>query len=105
MKTNLIYATRTSLIAALRGLLFGYDTAIIPEATMGNDLNLCDHERRSQLLFGEAKDRNGYCSIRPIFRLFDDSFTLEDVKNYDQLPQWKFGISSFINYTLKRNLS
>ena len=50
-------------------------------ATLGNDVNLRDYEGRSALLLGEAKDQNGSCSIGPFIRLFDDSFTLEDVKN------------------------
>lgn len=49
-------------------------------ATLGNDVNLRDYEGRSALLLGEAKDQNGSCSIGPLFRLFDDSFSLEDVK-------------------------
>jgi fumarylacetoacetate (FAA) hydrolase family protein len=50
-------------------------------ATLGNDVNLRDYEGRSALLLGEAKDQNGSCSIGPLFRLFDDSFSLDDVKN------------------------
>ncbi|MCC7305765.1 MAG: fumarylacetoacetate hydrolase family protein [Alphaproteobacteria bacterium] len=50
-------------------------------ATLGNDVNLRDVEGRSALLLGEAKDRNGSCSIGPFIRLFDGyTFTLEDVK-------------------------
>lgn len=50
-------------------------------ATLGNDVNLRDYEGRSALLLGEAKDQNGSCAIGPLFRLFDDTFHLEDVKN------------------------
>ncbi|WP_149276499.1 fumarylacetoacetate hydrolase family protein [Pareuzebyella sediminis] len=50
-------------------------------ATLGNDVNLRDYEGRSALLLGEAKDQNGSCAIGPLFRLFDETFTLEDVKN------------------------
>ena len=49
-------------------------------ATLGNDVNLRDYEGRSALLLGEAKDQNGSCSIGPLFRLFDESFTLDTVK-------------------------
>lgn len=50
-------------------------------ATLGNDVNLRDYEGRSALLLGEAKDQNGSCSIGPLFRLFDETFSLNDVKN------------------------
>ncbi|MEM0964760.1 MAG: fumarylacetoacetate hydrolase family protein [Verrucomicrobiota bacterium] len=50
-------------------------------ATLGNDVNLRDYEGRSALLLGEAKDQNGSCSIGPFFRLFDEGFSLEIVKN------------------------
>jgi len=49
-------------------------------ATLGNDVNLRDYEGRSALLLGEAKDQNGSCAIGPFYRMFDDAFTLEDVK-------------------------
>jgi fumarylacetoacetate (FAA) hydrolase family protein len=50
-------------------------------ATLGNDVNLRDYEGRSALLLGEAKDQNGSCSIGPLIRLFDGTFSLKDVKN------------------------
>ncbi|HEA29552.1 MAG TPA: fumarylacetoacetate hydrolase [Leeuwenhoekiella sp.] len=49
-------------------------------ATLGNDVNLRDYEGRSALLLGEAKDQNGSCAIGPLFRMFDETFILEDVK-------------------------
>jgi len=49
-------------------------------ATLGNDVNLRDVEGRSALLLGKAKDNNASCAIGPLIRLFDDSFTLDDVR-------------------------
>lgn len=49
-------------------------------ASLGNDVNLRDVEGRSALLLGKAKDNNGSCAIGPFIRLFDASFTLEDVR-------------------------
>ncbi|SMH48855.1 Fumarylacetoacetate (FAA) hydrolase family protein [Rathayibacter oskolensis] len=47
-------------------------------ATLGNDVNLRDFEGRSALLLGEAKDNNGSCSLGPMIRLFDDTFSQSD---------------------------
>lgn len=49
-------------------------------ATLGNDVNLRDFEGRSALLLSKAKDNRGSCSIGPFIRLFDDGFTLDDVR-------------------------
>jgi fumarylacetoacetate (FAA) hydrolase family protein len=49
-------------------------------ATLGNDVNLRDMEGRSALLLGIAKDNNASCSIGPFVRLFDQTFTLDDVR-------------------------
>jgi fumarylacetoacetate (FAA) hydrolase family protein len=49
-------------------------------ATLGNDVNLRDVEGRSALLLGRAKDNNASCALGPLLRLFDASFTLEDVR-------------------------
>jgi fumarylacetoacetate (FAA) hydrolase family protein len=50
-------------------------------AALGNDVNLRDIEGRSALLLGKAKDNNASCAIGPFIRLFDDDFTLDDVRN------------------------
>jgi fumarylacetoacetate (FAA) hydrolase family protein len=49
-------------------------------ATLGNDVNLRDFEGRSALLLCKAKDNTGSCAIGPFVRLFDDGFTLDDVR-------------------------
>jgi fumarylacetoacetate (FAA) hydrolase family protein len=49
-------------------------------ATLGNDVNLRDVEGRSALLLSKAKDNNGSCAIGPFIRLFDGSYTLDDVR-------------------------
>ncbi|MGR2740521.1 fumarylacetoacetate hydrolase family protein [Billgrantia sp. Q4P2] len=49
-------------------------------ATLGNDVNLRDVEGRSALLLGKAKDNNASCAIGPFIRLFDESFTLNSVR-------------------------
>lgn len=50
-------------------------------AALANDVNLRDYEGRSSLLLGKAKDQNGSCPIGPMFRLFDDSYSLQDAAN------------------------
>ncbi|MCX7305689.1 MAG: fumarylacetoacetate hydrolase family protein [Hyphomicrobiales bacterium] len=50
-------------------------------ATLGNDVNLRDVEGRSALLLGKAKDNNASASLGPFIRLFDDGFSLDDVKS------------------------
>ncbi|WP_260610470.1 fumarylacetoacetate hydrolase family protein [Sphingomonas sp. IC081] len=52
-------------------------------ATLGNDVNLRDFEGRSALLLGKAKDNNASCSLGPFIRLFDDGFSMEDVRTAD----------------------
>jgi fumarylacetoacetate (FAA) hydrolase family protein len=52
-------------------------------ATLGNDVNLRDVEGRSALLLGKAKDNNASATIGPFIRLFDDTFTLDDVRKME----------------------
>ncbi len=49
-------------------------------ATLGNDVNLRDFEGRSALLLGKAKDNRASSALGPFIRLFDDSFSLDDVR-------------------------
>lgn len=49
-------------------------------ATLGNDVNLRDVEGRSALLLGKAKDNNASCAVGPFIRLFDDGFTMDDLR-------------------------
>src|ERR1041385_3558444 len=50
-------------------------------ASLGNDVNLRDFEGRSALLLSKAKDNNASCAIGPFVRLFDETFSLDDVRN------------------------
>ena len=49
-------------------------------ATLGNDVNLRDFEGRSALLLGKAKDNNASCAIGPFVRLFDESYSVDDMR-------------------------
>ena len=48
--------------------------------SMGNDVNLRDFEGRSALLLGKAKDNNASCSIGPFIRLFDENYSIADMR-------------------------
>ena len=50
-------------------------------AALGNDVNLRDIEGRSALLLSKAKDNNASCSIGPFIRLFDATYSINDVRN------------------------
>ncbi|MFM9860627.1 fumarylacetoacetate hydrolase family protein [Pseudoxanthobacter sp. M-2] len=52
-------------------------------ATLGNDVNLRDVEGRSALLLGKAKDNNASAAIGPFLRLFDATFSIDDVRAAD----------------------
>ena len=49
-------------------------------ATLGNDVNLRDFEGRSALLLSKAKDNNASCAIGPLIRLFDSTYSIDDVR-------------------------
>ena len=49
-------------------------------ATIGNDVNIRDMVGRSILLACRAKDNRASCAVGPFIRLFDATFTLDDVR-------------------------
>ncbi|TAD91153.1 MAG: fumarylacetoacetate hydrolase [Alphaproteobacteria bacterium] len=55
-------------------------TGQVVGATLGNDVNLRDVEGRSALLLGKAKDNTASCALGPFIRLFDDRFSIADLR-------------------------
>ena len=49
-------------------------------ATLGNDVNLRDVEGRSALLLGKCKDNNASCAIGPFIRLFDKTYSVDNMR-------------------------
>jgi fumarylacetoacetate (FAA) hydrolase family protein len=70
-----------AVVVSSRGRIVG--------ACLGNDVNLRDVEGRSALLLGKAKDNNASAALGPFIRLFDESFTLADLKRVEVRVQVK----------------
>jgi fumarylacetoacetate (FAA) hydrolase family protein len=50
-------------------------------AMLGNDVNLRDVEGRSALLLPQAKDNTASCALGPFLRLFDETFSFDDLRS------------------------
>lgn len=70
-------------------------TGRIVGATLGNDVNLRDFEGRSALLLGRAKDNNASAALGPFIRLFDATFTIDDLRQAE-LSVKVTGLDQFI---------
>jgi fumarylacetoacetate (FAA) hydrolase family protein len=53
---------------------------VVAGVSLGNDVNLRDFEGRSALLLSKAKDNNASCAIGPFIRLFDATYSIDDVR-------------------------
>lgn len=61
-------------------VLVANSSGTVVGATLGNDVNLRDFEGRSALLLSKAKDNTASAALGPFLRLFDGTFTLDDVR-------------------------
>ena len=65
-------------------------------ATLGNDVNLRDVEGRSALLLSKAKDNNASTAIGPFVRLFDKTFSLDDLRKHAACALTVKGTDGFV---------
>lgn len=70
-------------------------TGRIVGATLGNDVNLRDFEGRSALLLGRAKDNNASAALGPFIRLFDETFSIDDLRQAE-LSVKVTGVDQFV---------
>ena len=70
-------------------------------AALANDVNLRDIEGRSALLLGKAKDNNASAAIGPFIRLFDENFSLDDVR----MAELSLTVKGVDQFTLHRRSS
>ena len=63
------------LVVSSRGKIVG--------AMLGNDVNLRDFEGRSALLLSKAKDNNASAALGPFIRFFDETFSLDTVRQME----------------------
>ena len=75
-------------LAEIQRLLDGFEKSLPRNAVLGTDdevrLDFCRtrqlEEGRSALLLGKAKDNNAASALGPFIRMFDDKFTIDDVR-------------------------
>jgi fumarylacetoacetate (FAA) hydrolase family protein len=66
-------------------------------ASLGNDVNLRDVEGRSALLLSKAKDNNASTAIGPFIRLFDKTFSLDNMRR----TQVRLNVTGTDGFTLE----